>query len=122
MGSSKNNFSDFRVSLPRSWKQFHKYLHEIKKNLGYCTGRYYRFMQKTRHQKSHASVPFNQDDFYKVTFGKIIFLKNTAKTKMFTFRRTEDYFFDRKHLRIFTKGWKWVGRYNFYLEVYTTNP
>ena len=58
MGSSKDHFLDFRVSLPGSRKYIREYLREneifFKNILGY---RYYRFMQKTRHKKSHATAP-----------------------------------------------------------------
>ena len=63
MRSSKDHFLDFRVSLPGSKKYIHEYLREneifFKNILGYLMPRYYRFMQKTRLQKSHASVPLS---------------------------------------------------------------
>ena len=64
MGSSKDHFLDFRVLLPGSQKYFREYLCENKNIfeniLGYCSRaqvQYCRFMQKTRAQKSHATVP-----------------------------------------------------------------
>jgi len=64
MGSSKDHFCNLHVSLPGSRKNIREYLCEneifFKNNLGYAQGPWnYRFMQKTRHQKSHASVPLS---------------------------------------------------------------
>ena len=66
MGSSKDHFLDLRVLLPGSRKYIREYLRENKiffqKNWGIAQGpRYYRFMQKTRHQKSHATVPLKAE-------------------------------------------------------------
>jgi len=65
MGSSKDHFLDFRVSLPEVGNIFAnisaktKYFSKI--FWGIAQGpRYYRFMQKARHQKSHATVPLNR--------------------------------------------------------------
>ena len=62
MGSTKDHFLDFRVLLPRSQKYFREYLCETKifskifEDIA-LGPRYCRFMQKTRVQKSHATVP-----------------------------------------------------------------
>ena len=60
MGSSKDHFFYLRVTLPGSQKCIREYLRENEIFWGIAQGpRYYRFMQKTRHQKSHASVPLS---------------------------------------------------------------
>ena len=64
MGSSKDHFLDFRVSLPGSQKYIREYLREneicFKIFWVIAQGpRYYRFMQKIIHQKSHATVPLS---------------------------------------------------------------
>ena len=62
MGSSKDHFLDLRVFLPGSQKYFREYLCEneniFENILGYCSrAQVCRLMQKTRVQKSHATVP-----------------------------------------------------------------
>ena len=62
MGSSKDHFLDFRVSLPGSQKYFHEYLRENENIfvniLGYWSrAKVVSIHAKTRVQKSHATVP-----------------------------------------------------------------
>ena len=81
MGSSKDHFCNLRVSLPGSQKYIREYLRKqniCQKYFVIAQGpRYYRFMQKTRHQKSHASVPLNktksQEEIWKKMYRCLIY-------------------------------------------------
>jgi len=87
MGSSKDHFLDYRVSLPGSRKYIREYLREneifIKNILGYIAQgpRYYRFMQKTRHQKSHATVPLRISK----KICRLLVFKNNKLTNRFMY-------------------------------------